>query len=126
MYIANILTYVKVKDLMLRHAVVANINASVGTALKLMQNAKVSMLPIVAESKLVGILTKDQAEREPAKERIASLSLKLVYVKESDPVEKAAKLMVENALTRLPVVKEEMRFVGIITSTEIAKYHKEK
>ncbi len=118
----------RIKDIMLKHVLAANINTSVGTAIKLMQNAQVAILPVLSGSRLAGIVTREQLEKEVQTKRLGDVRLELVFVTEDDTIEKAAKLMVENSLARLPVVSEasSMHCVGIITSTEIAKYHKEK
>ncbi|MGC8676383.1 MAG: CBS domain-containing protein [Candidatus Micrarchaeia archaeon] len=115
-----------VKEIMQRHVLAVNASASVGTAIKLMSNARVSILPVLNGSRLVGILTKKEAEAEQANARIGSLKLKLLYATEDDSIENAAKIMVSNAITRLPVVSEAttLHCVGIVSSTEIARYHK--
>ncbi len=117
-----------VKEIMQTHIVAVNANASVGTAIKLMDNAGVSALPVLNGSRLAGILTREEAKKEPESKRIGNMQLRLIYVGENDTVEKAAKLMVENSLTRLPVVSDasSLHCVGIITTTDIVKVHKEE
>jgi len=117
-----------VSKIMDRHIVAASANASVGTAIKLMQNANVSVLPVLNGSKLVGIITQKEAEAEVPSKRLGDTRLRLVYVLENDPIEKAAELLVKNMLTRIPVVSDQttMHCVGIVSATEIAKHHKSK
>ncbi len=117
----------QVKEIMQTHIVAVNANASIGTAIKLMSNAHVPLLPVLNGSRLAGILTKEEAQAEPESKRIGSLQLRLLYVTENDPVEKAAKMMVDNSITRLPVVSEAttLHCVGVVTSTDIVKAHKE-
>ncbi|MGC8671829.1 MAG: CBS domain-containing protein [Candidatus Micrarchaeia archaeon] len=117
-----------VKEIMLRPVVAVNVNASAGTAKKLMDTARVSVLPVLSGSRLVGIVTRSELEVEPQAERLGAMKLRLVYVTEDDSIDKAARLMVENSIARIPVVKDNVTLhcTGIVSATEIAKYHKEK
>lgn len=117
-----------VKEIMQTKIVAVNANASIGTAIKLMESAHVPLLPVLNGSRLAGIITKEEAIGEPESKRIGNLSLRLLYVTENDPVEKAAKLMVDNNITRIPVVEEvtTLHCVGIVTSIDIVKAHKEE
>ena len=61
-------------------------------------------------------------------EKLGAMKLRLVYVTEDDSIDKAARLMVENSIARIPVVKDNVTLhcTGIVSATEIARYHKEK
>ncbi|MEM0147169.1 MAG: CBS domain-containing protein [Candidatus Micrarchaeaceae archaeon] len=115
----------KVKESMQRPVLAVSASASIGTALKLMENAHVSILPVLSGTRLVGVITKKDADAEPPSARLSSIKLKLIYVTEDEPVESAARIMVKNAITRIPVISSEstMHCIGIISSTDIASYH---
>jgi CBS domain-containing protein len=117
---------VRVKDLIHRHIVAVSNRASVGSALRLMKQAHVSLIPVISDNRLVGILTKEEAEREEADKRLDEIRLELLFVEMDDGVEKAAKIMINKQINRLPVVNNssEMKLTGIVTATEIVKIHK--
>ena len=111
---------------MSRQVVAVSKSTSVGSARKLMERARVSVLPVLEGDRLVGVITSGEIEEEDAEKKVGSVNHRLLYVESEDSPEKAAKIMVENRINRLPVVSSafEMRCIGIITSTEVAKRHK--
>ncbi len=117
-----------VSDIMHKNIVGISSAASLGSALKLMRSANVSSLPVLNGRRLAGVLTKDVAEQNDSKDAIKSVRLKKVYLLESDSINKAAKVMEENVLSRIPVVKDglSMQCTGMITATEIARRIKKK
>jgi CBS domain-containing protein len=116
------------KGLMRRHIVAVCKDTSVGSAVKLMKRSHITVVPVVGNKDLVGVLTMEEAEKEPPEMKISDMKLRLVYVNEDDKPEAAARLMVEHNLCRLPVVDSdgEMRCIGVVTSTDIARSHKKR
>jgi CBS domain-containing protein len=114
------------KGLMRRHVVAVSKDTSVGSAIKLMRKSHITVVPVVGDDCLVGVLTLDEAEKEPVEKKMSEMKLRLLYVKVNDKPEAAAKIMVENNICRLPVVDDagDMRCVGVVTSTDIARRHK--
>lgn len=109
-----------------RHVVAASSAASVGSALRLMKEANVPLIPVVLDGMLLGVLTKDDAQQAGDAKTLGRVKLRLLYVTEGDAIGKAAKIMVANVITRLPVVDDDisMRLVGMITSTDVVKTHR--
>lgn len=108
-------------------------------ASKLMKDKGISRLPVVDESgRIVGIVSdRDVKDASPSKAttldvhelyyllseiKIADImTKKVVTIRDTETVEKAAVLMLEGNFGGLPVVNEEDHVVGIITDTDIFK-----
>ncbi len=101
-------------------------SAQLKTALSLMKLHRVSLVPVLEGSKLVGILTREKAEKklselgDNAKVNEA-MEAPFAYATEDSSIEEAAKLLIANHITRLPIVnnRKEMVCIGIVTSTDI-------
>jgi acetoin utilization protein AcuB len=97
-------------------------------ALELMQVKKIRRIPVMSEGKLVGILTqKDllavlgptENSVRRAKTRLGDIMTVTVQtVAPDDPLERAARLMLEHDIAGLPVV-EGNQVVGMITESDI-------
>jgi CBS domain-containing protein len=94
----------------------------------LMKHAHVSVVPVLESGELVGVLTIDEAKGEPPDKKVGDLNLKILFVEVNDKMEKAAKVMVEENICRLPVVNcaNDMKCLGIVNATEIVRKHKNK
>lgn len=108
-------------------------------ASKLMKDKGISRLPVVdASGRIVGIVSdRDVKDASPSKAttldvhelyyllseiKIADImTKKVVTIRDTETVEKAAVLMLEGNFGGLPVVNEEDHVVGIITDTDIFK-----
>ncbi|EGB15288.1 CBS domain containing membrane protein [Pseudodesulfovibrio mercurii] len=108
-------------------------------ASKLMKDKAISRLPVVDESgRIIGIVSdRDIKDASPSKAttldvhelyyllseiKIADImTKKVVTIRDTETVEKAAVLMLEGNFGGLPVVDENDHVVGIITDTDIFK-----
>jgi len=126
-----------VRDVMTRNLITVDPETSFTDALKIMRKNKIRRLPVLEKGKLVGIVTeKDILYASPSKATTLDVwelhyllnKLKIreimtrdvVTIQEDTPVEEAAKIMVDNKIGALPVVKGD-ELVGIITETDIFK-----
>jgi len=126
-----------VRDVMTRNLITVDPETSFTDALKIMRKNKIRRLPVLEKGKLVGIVTeKDILYASPSKATTLDIwelhyllnKLKIreimtrdvVTIQEDTPVEEAAKIMVDNKIGALPVVKGD-ELVGIITETDIFK-----
>ncbi len=104
----------------------------------LMKENNIRRLPVVQKGKLVGIVTDtDLKEACPSTATTLdiyeinyllseikvkeSMSKDVIYVKPDETVEFAAILMLENKISGLPVVNDQLNLIGVITQTDIFK-----
>ncbi len=127
-----------VKDRMTQNPVTVSPDTPVSEALNLMRQKKVRRMPVVdRRGHLVGIVAEKDllyASPSPAtslnvyeigyllsKLKVKEIMAKdVVTITEDAPLEEAARIMVDNAVSGLPVVRDKA-VVGIITETDIFK-----
>jgi acetoin utilization protein AcuB len=125
-----------VRDRMSRHPNTTTPGASVPDALKVMQGAKVRQLPVVDDQgKLVGIvslvdlfrvspspatsLTVWEIEYLLEKIKVESvMTKKVITTAEDTAIEEAGRIMVDNAISGLPVMRGD-ELVGIVTESHL-------
>jgi acetoin utilization protein AcuB len=123
---------------MSRHPLIVSPDAPVDAALKRMREEKVRRFPVVDhDGELVGIISeKDLLYAAPSPATSLSIyelhylysritveqvmTRDVITVEETDPLEEAARIMVDNKVGGLPVMREG-KLVGIITETDIFK-----
>ncbi len=127
-----------VYERMSRHPMTVSPNTPVEQALKRMRDEKVRRFPVVDDDgKLVGIVSdKDLLYAAPSPATSLSIyelhylysritisqvmTREVVTIEETAPIEEAARVMVDNKIGGLPVMREG-KLVGIITETDIFK-----
>jgi acetoin utilization protein AcuB len=123
---------------MSRHPITVKPKTPVDAALKRMREEKVRRFPVVDDDgRLVGMVSeKDLLYASPSPATSLSIyelhylysritvdqvmARDIISVQESDPLEEAARIMVDNKVGGLPVMRDD-RLVGIITETDIFK-----
>jgi len=125
-----------VKDWMSTEVITAGPNTTLPEAHQLMVNEEIRRLPVVKNGRLVGIVTLgDVRGAEPSPATSLSIwelnyllaKLALSQIMTADPITiaptatigEAARLMLENRVSGLPVVDEAGDLVGIITESDI-------
>ena len=125
-----------VHDWMTREVITISPETSLAEAHKLMTEKRVRRLPVVDHGQIAGIVTLgDVRGAEPS--RASSLSvwemndllakLKVIEIMSRDPITiqqnasigEAARMMLENKFSGLPVVDEADHLIGIITESDI-------
>lgn len=100
-------------------------NGTVGDALALMKEFKIGGIPVVDDSgKLVGILTNRDLrfERDLQKSVFEAMtSENLITTTEFTDFEKAADILQQYKIEKLPVVDKDYRLIGLITYKDIIK-----
>ena len=109
-----------VVERMVRNPVTVPVTASVGEALAVMAGQQIHHLPVVdAGGGLVGIVSeKDLLRARPAEPVAGAMSAAVVTVTEYTALEEAARIMVDQRVSSLPVLRGG-RLVGIITETDL-------
>jgi CBS-domain-containing membrane protein len=98
-------------------------------AARVMRDAEVDALPIVAGGRLIGMVTDhDVVVRAVAEDMDVHAgcvgdicSSALVYVRPEHPLEHALQLMATHQVRHLPVVDAELHIVGTLTQGDIAR-----
>lgn len=125
-----------VGDWMTREVITISPNTSLAEAHKLMQEKRIRRLPVVDRDRIVGIVTLgDVRGAEPSQASSLSVwemhdliaKLKVTEVMTRHPVTigqnasigEAARSMLDNKFSGLPVVDESAHLVGIITESDI-------
>ena len=121
-----------VKDWMSKKVITVDVNDSMQHAINLLMENDISMMPVLEEGKLVGVVTdRDLKRASPSDavmldiQRILYLLSKLevgaimsrfpVTLAIDHTVEEAAEIMVKNKISGAPVVDESGEIRGIIT-----------
>ena len=131
-----------VKERMSQHPILCAPDLSVSEALNLMKKEKIRRLPVVDKhGHLAGIVSdKDLLHASPSPATSLSvweityllgkikvedvMTKKVITVTEDTPVEDAARIMADNKIGGLPVVRDGV-VVGIITETDLFKWFQE-
>jgi acetoin utilization protein AcuB len=127
-----------VRERMSQKPITITPDVSVTDALRLMHERKIRRLPVVdSHSKLVGIVS-DQDLLYASPSPVSSLSVwemnyllaklkieevmthKVITITEDTPLEEAARIMADNKIGGLPVVRGD-KLVGIVTETDLFK-----
>ena len=120
----------KVEDVMVKDVITISYRASVKRAAQVMNKHEIGCLIVVKGRKAVGIVTeRDMLKRvvakavNPQKTRVEEImSHPLIVVEPDMDLEDAVKLMFEMKIKKLPVV-EKGKLVGLISITDIARFH---
>jgi homoserine O-acetyltransferase len=121
----NFLSRTSVGDVMIRDVVTLRHGSSVEEAARIMMTEGVTHLPVISEEgRLAGIVTawdvsKAVALKYSQLEEI--MTRDVVTIGLGDPIERAAKKMNENNISALPVIDEEQRVIGMITSDGVSR-----
>lgn len=127
----------KVKDRMSKNVLTISLDSSINEAFRLMKERNIRRLPVMEKERLVGIITLSDLNKA-APSQATSLSIfelnyllaktrvkdifspekELHTVGPEDYIEVAAKLMLDQQVSGLPVV-DDGRLVGIITETDL-------
>jgi len=118
-----------VRDIMMRKVIMIGPQKTVLEASKIMSKMGIGSLLVKRNNKAVGIITERDVVRRVVSKNLNPagitvekvMSKPLITVNPDATVFEAARLMAQNRIRRLPVV-QGADLVGIVTSTDLAKY----
>jgi CBS domain-containing protein len=118
----------KVRDILTLDPEVIHPNASICEAAQKMQARDIGMLPVCDGDRLVGAMTdRDIVIRavargyDPINTRVKDvMTSRIRYCFEDDDVARAAQIMEDHQIRRLPVINSAKRLVGMISVGDLA------
>ena len=117
----------QLKDLMSRDVRVIDPEMSIGEAAIQMRDGDFGMLPVGEDDRMIGTISdRDIAIRAIAEGKDSDTKVRdvmtegIAWAYEDDSVEKAALIMSERQVRRLPVVNRNKRLVGIVALGDFA------
>lgn len=127
-----------VKNWMSREVITIHENESMQTAIKLMKENDIRMLPVMNEKGLVGIVTDRDLKRASASDAslleihelfylLSKIKIKDIMTKnpvtvtEDLTIEETAEILLEKKISGAPVIDRSGKIVGTITQTDIFK-----
>src|SRR5438105_1196248 len=117
----------QIKDVMSRDVQVISPEAPISEAAKCMADGDFGMMPVGENDKMVGAISdRDIAVRAVALGLDGNAKVRQVmsdgicWAYEDEPVERAAEIMAQKQIRRLPIVNRDKRLVGIVALADIA------
>ncbi|NMC59767.1 MAG: CBS domain-containing protein [Candidatus Methanofastidiosa archaeon] len=111
---------INVEDVMVKDVISVTIPATVNEALEKMQKFKKPDLPVInKEKELVGIISLEDIIKNHNEDQIALvMSRDFKSVKEGDGIKKVTKILLDNNLSRVPVISDG-RLSGVVAVKDI-------
>jgi CBS domain-containing protein len=108
-----------IEDIMVRDVACATLPGSRDEVLKILKNKQISGVPVLKDSRVVGIVTRTNLLQNPEEEQLALLMTRdPLTISPSSDLQTAARLLLEHRIRRLPVV-EDGRLVGLVTIADV-------
>ncbi len=116
----------KVKDLMTKDPVVAELPGNRRDVMKIMVENKLTGVPVVKDDILKGFLSRHDIFDHPDEEQLAMLYKRdHPKISAEDTLQKAANMFVKESVHYLPVIENGDKCVGIITTADMLQYVEE-
>ena len=108
-----------IEDIMVRDVASATLPGSRDEILKVLKNKHISGVPVIKDSKVVGIVTRTNLLQNPEEEQLALLMTRNpIIISPGSALQTAARLLLEHSIRRLPVV-DEGKLVGLVTVADV-------
>jgi CBS domain-containing protein len=108
-----------IEDIMVRDVASATLPGSRDEILKVLKNKHISGVPVIKDSKVVGIVTRTNLLQNPEEEQLALLMTRNpITISPGSALQTAARLLLEHRIRRLPVV-DEGKLVGLVTVADV-------
>lgn len=116
----------KTDEVMTRDAKIVTADMTMEEVLDLFREVRISGAPVVADGKLIGLLSIEDLIRSLRNGDIKApvsdyMTRQVITVKSTDPVIEALKIFVHAHIGRLPVLDNEGKLTGIITKGDITR-----
>lgn len=119
----------QVHEIMTRDVTFVDPNSTVRDAAKRMRADNIGAIPVGENDRLIGIVTdRDITMRAVAEDRAPGntsvrevMSEHVFYCFEDDDVDRAAQVMAEHQVRRLPVLNRDKRLVGVLALADLGR-----
>ena len=116
-----------VKDYMTKNVINVSPETQTEDLIELMRESHHNSYPVVENDKLVGMVTAfDIIVKEWADTVRGIMSTNLVVANQNLSINDASRVMFRRGISRMPVVDEKGKLVGIITNTDMVRSHIER
>lgn len=116
-----------VKDYMTKNVISVSPNTLTDEVLKLMKESNHNSYPVEDNGKLVGMVsTYDLVVKDKTKTIEGIMTTKLIVANENLSINDASRVMFRKGISRLPVVDDNGKLIGIITNTDMVRSHIER
>jgi CBS domain-containing protein len=116
-----------VGSIMGRHIVSVTSGTKAATALKAMENSNLSLIPVIDEGRLVGIIQDVLADRMKTPiGTVKEIMGRPLFVEKRSSVDQVVKYITRHGISRVPVVESAigMHCVGIVSASQLLKAKK--
>lgn len=108
-----------IEDIMVRDVACATLPGSRDEVLKILKNKHISGVPVLKDSKVVGIVTRTNLLQNPEEEQLALLMTRdPITIPPGSNLQTAARLLLKHGIRRLPVV-DDGKLVGLVTVADL-------
>ena len=116
-----------VKDYMTKDVICVSPDTLTEEVIELMKESRHNSYPVVVDNKVVGMVTAFDIVSKPwADEVNGIMSTNLVVANQDLSINDASRVMFRRGISRMPVVNENGKLVGIITNTDMVRSHIER
>ncbi|MCL2141825.1 MAG: CBS domain-containing protein [Methanimicrococcus sp.] len=109
-----------VEDIMVKDVAIATLPGSRDEVLSILKDKNVSGVPVLKDSKVVGIVSRTNILKNPEEEQLALLmSRNPVTIQIGESLKEAARILYEKDIRRLPVIDKDGYLKGLITTADV-------
>jgi CBS domain-containing protein len=120
-------TTAKVKDYMTKNVITVNPDTPNEEVIKLMRASGHDGFPVKTNGEVIGMITAFDLIIKPWEATVEKImSTDIVVANQEMPLNDAARVMFRMDLSRLPVINNEFKLIGIITNTDVVRSHIER
>lgn len=117
----------KIESIISRNLVSVTSQTLAATAAKVLENSNLSLIPVIDDERLVGIISEGSAQKlRNSKGKVGPLMEKPLFVEKSKSIDYTIKYITEHAIGRVPVVESQigMHCIGIVSASQLLKAKK--
>lgn len=109
-----------VKNIMTKSVISVSLPGSRDEVLGLLRDKKISGVPVMKNGELIGIVTRSNLLKNPEEDQLALLMTRTpVTITQNKSIVDAAKLLIAQDISRLPVLNKNGKMTGLVTISDI-------